>query len=275
VLRWDGSIESWNRGAEELYGFTEGEAIGRTTHALLRTIFPTPWVQIHAHMEQTGFWEGELRHSAKDGREVIVSARHQIIRGDDGIARVLETNRDITGRKRAEEALRASEERFRSLAYATSHVIWIINPEGYVTEDYNNPSWRDFTGQTAEQILRRGWFDAIHPDDRARIGEIWQQAVDTKTIYNAEYRLRRRDGRYRWMIAWGTAVLNRDGKVTEWVGTSTDITERKQAEAALHENTERLGCVLETQREIASENLNYAALLQTILERMSRLLAAD
>ena len=105
VWRMGGRIEHWNRGAEELYGFSESEALGRVTHDLLKTIHLMPWPEIQATMRKHGQWEGELRHSTKEGREVIVSARHQIVRGDDGIERVLETNRDITERKRAEEAL--------------------------------------------------------------------------------------------------------------------------------------------------------------------------
>ncbi|HAM52458.1 MAG TPA: hypothetical protein DCP92_17815 [Nitrospiraceae bacterium] len=102
VWRVDGAIESWNRGAEELYGFTEGEAIGHKTHELLRTVHPVPWSEINATLKDRGNWEGELRHRTRDGREVIVSARHQLVYGRDGIARVMETNRDITGHHKAQ-----------------------------------------------------------------------------------------------------------------------------------------------------------------------------
>ena len=108
VWRLNGGIESWNLGAELLYGFTEKEALGKTTHKLLATIYPEPWEQIEAGLCKKGFWEGELRHRTKDGREVIVSARHQLIHSDDGVELVLETNRDITERKRDEEAIKAS-----------------------------------------------------------------------------------------------------------------------------------------------------------------------
>ena len=104
IIVWqvDGGIESWNRGAEQLYGFTESEALGCVTHTLLKTIHPAPWPEIQTAMRKRGQWEGELRHRTKDGREVFVSARLQLLHGDDGIDRVLETNRDITDRKQTE-----------------------------------------------------------------------------------------------------------------------------------------------------------------------------
>jgi two-component system, sensor histidine kinase and response regulator len=115
VWRLGGGIESWSRGAEELYGFTEAEALGRVTHELLRTVHPIPWPQIEAQLAGGGTWEGELRHRTKAGGEVLVSSRHQLVRDADGVRRVLESNRDITDRKRAEEAT-AERARLASLA---------------------------------------------------------------------------------------------------------------------------------------------------------------
>ena len=115
VWRLGGSIESWNRGAQQLYGYSESEALGRVTHELLGTIHSVPWPEIEAALQRFGHWEGELRHITKDGREVTVVSRHQLIVGTDGVERILETNRDITERKQAEEALQASEQRYRTL----------------------------------------------------------------------------------------------------------------------------------------------------------------
>ena len=218
----------------------------------------------------------EKRYLHKTGGIVWVNLTVGCVREAGGaIEYFISVVEDITERKQAEEALRLSEARFRSLALATSHLVWTISPEGRVLEDNPSPSWLHFTGQTSDEVQGLGWLDAIHPDDRAHVGEIWERAVEAKTIYDTEYRLRRRDGEYRWMVAKGVPMRDFRGSVLGWIGTCTDITERKQAEAALHESTERLSGVLETQREIASANLNYTALLQTILERMSRLLAAD
>jgi PAS domain S-box-containing protein len=116
VWRLGGNIEIWNHGAEELYGFDETEAIGCTTHELLHTTHPVPWPEIEATLLETGRWEGEARHRAKDGREVVVSTRHQLVQGDDGVQRVLETNRDITEHKKMEEELLHLNRTLRALS---------------------------------------------------------------------------------------------------------------------------------------------------------------
>lgn len=107
IIVWslDDGIEIWNRGAEQLYGYTQDEAKGKITHLLLRTAFPIPWPEIYKLLENHGNWEGELHHRTKDGREVIVSSRLQIIKGSDGISRILENNRDITEIKLVESQM--------------------------------------------------------------------------------------------------------------------------------------------------------------------------
>jgi PAS domain S-box-containing protein len=110
VWRTDGRIESWNRGAEEIYGFAESEATGRIVHELLDTADVTAKLDFEALMRVGGQWEGELRHRTKDGRDVIVSSRLQIGRGFDGGERVLEIDRDITDRIRAREELQSAHD---------------------------------------------------------------------------------------------------------------------------------------------------------------------
>jgi len=102
VWKLDGAIESWNRGAERLYGYSELEAIGKMTQALLAPRFPKPWKAILEDMRIVGWWEGEVRQHTRDSREVVVSARIQLITGSDGIDRVLEVNRDITETRRVQ-----------------------------------------------------------------------------------------------------------------------------------------------------------------------------
>ena len=102
VWELDGAIESWNVGAERLYGYSEPEAVGKVAHKLLAPRFPKPWDEILRQMRKLGSWEGEVRQETRDNREVVVSARIQLIKGSDGIERVLEVNRDVTEARRAQ-----------------------------------------------------------------------------------------------------------------------------------------------------------------------------
>src|ERR1700747_1213886 len=112
--RLQGSIEFWNAGAERLYGFAPVEAVGRVGHSLLQTKFPVEFAELRSQLRNERYWSGELRHTCKDGREVIVDSRMQLFSDDT----VLEVNRDVTEakalineRKQIEHALRESEQR--------------------------------------------------------------------------------------------------------------------------------------------------------------------
>ena len=111
VRRMDNVITYWNRGANELYGWSSHEALGRPSHELLRTEFPEPLKQINPKLRQTNRWEGELIHATRDGRRLVVSSRWSLQRDERGEPfAILETNTDVTERKRAEEALRRSRD---------------------------------------------------------------------------------------------------------------------------------------------------------------------
>ena len=107
VSDFDSAIAYWNRGAEETYGWSSGDVLGRTTHDLLRTKFPESREAVDASLERDGRWDGELIHIRRDGREVIVESRHALLRDDRGEASaILEINRDITSRRALERAQR-------------------------------------------------------------------------------------------------------------------------------------------------------------------------
>jgi PAS domain S-box-containing protein len=138
---------------------------------------------------------------------------------------------DVTGRKEAEERLRVSEERHRSYIEVTGELGWTTNRHGEVVEDL--PTWRNFTGQSVEEIRGAGWANALHPDDVEQTMNAWNNAVVTRKAYEVEYRIRRHDGMYRDFLARGVPVSNHDGSIREWVGTCIDITERKASEEIL------------------------------------------
>ncbi|MBD2496029.1 response regulator [Nostoc sp. FACHB-280] len=146
---------------------------------------------------------------------------------EDGIAIYFS---DITQRKQTEIALSQSEERYRSLVAATSAVVWVTDPLGEFID--LQPSWEEYTGQSWQDYAGWGWVQVIHPEDRERVQQQWQQALDYKKYYEAEIRLwHHPTGEYRYMIARGVPVLNPDGSVREWIGTDTDIHDRKLVEA--------------------------------------------
>lgn len=114
VWRQPGGVEFWNKGATLLYGFEAQEALGKVTRDLLQTRHPRPWEEIEAELRERGFWEGELRHITKAGEEVFVASRYQLVSDNSDTMLVLETNRDITRRKRAETELNAARQQIMS-----------------------------------------------------------------------------------------------------------------------------------------------------------------
>ena len=163
MLAWklDGPIEFWNAGAERLYGFSPGEAIGQSSHAILQTKFPLPLPRVCAQLRDIGQWSGELHHICKDGREVIVDSRMQLL--DDT---VLEVNRDITDCKQFENALGETEQRLRwlaSIVELSDDAIVSKNLDGIVTS-WNRGAERIFGHAAAEAIGQP--ITIVIPEDR-------------------------------------------------------------------------------------------------------------
>ncbi|ODG96308.1 hypothetical protein A4S05_19065 [Nostoc sp. KVJ20] len=149
-------------------------------------------------------------------------------------------------------ALRDSEARYRSLAEASASIVWRAAPWGNVVDDI--PTWQAFTGQSPEQYKGWGWVEALHPEDRSSMVEIWQQAFPTRSIAVAEYRVLRHDGEYRYMNIRGVPILDEIGEIREWVGMCVDITERKQAEEKLRESEARFRLLAENSTDIISRH---------------------
>lgn len=228
----DGIITSWNPAAEQLFGYSAAEIIGQPMLKLFPPERQHEEVEILEHIgrgEKVGNYE--TVRVRKDGVRVAIAVTISPIHDSEGrITGASKIARDITQQKAAAEALQRSEERFRSLVTTTSQIVWNTNAEGMVSSPM--PSWRAYTGQTEAEIQSLGWADALHPDDVARTMKVWRRAVETQSLYETEYRLRRQDGVYREFKVRGAPVMNEDGSLREWVGTCTDITERKQAEEA-------------------------------------------
>ena len=162
------------------------------------------------------YWDWTLE-PIMDGKREVVSL----------VVSLVET----TGRKRAEEALRESEERLRATVETASQAIWETNAEGEVVSD--SPSWRAYTGQTMEECLGHGWMNAVHPEDRKLAERQWRDAVAAGQKVNIEFRLRSSDGGYRWTNLRAAPLRDARGRIVKWVGMNLDIEDRKRAEEAL------------------------------------------
>jgi PAS domain S-box-containing protein len=149
--------------------------------------------------------------------------------------------RDITERKKAEAALQASAARFREMANALPHIAWTTQPDGSV--DYLNQGWYDYSGLSFDETRDLGWTTVFHPDDLERARGVWIAAVEAGVPSELEYRLRRADGEYRWHLARSRPV-HEDGELVKWVGTATDIEDRRRAEEALRQSQEDLELAL-------------------------------
>lgn len=157
---------------------------------------------------------------------------------------------DITDRKRADERLRESEQRFRSLSELVPQMLWSADAKGEVT--YVNERWAEYTGQTQAEAQGRGSFAVVHPDDLAMVKTSWQSAIEAETAHEIEVRIRHRDGGYRWFLARGVPVRNEEGRVERWFGACTDIDDLKRSQEALV-RTEKLASVGRMAATVAHE----------------------
>jgi PAS domain S-box-containing protein len=143
---------------------------------------------------------------------------------------------------RAEDALLLSEQRYRSLMLAIAQIVWTTDARGQVIED--QPGWRAYSGQTAQEIQGEGWLAALDPDSREAAVSAWVQAASRGLPYETEWRLRRRDGEYRCFSIRAAPVRAGNGAVREWIGCNIDITDRQQREEELQRLYTETGAAL-------------------------------
>jgi len=165
----------------------------------------------------------------------------------------------------AEEGIRRSEERYRSLVQGGAQVVWVAGPDGAMKED--SPEWRWITGQSAEAYIGQGWLDSIHPEDRERVERDWRECVRTGKVFDDRYRIRTKSGSYRHYDVRAVPI-ERDGKIVEWVGASTDVTSQREAEEMRGRLTEQLSAAaLRTARlQQATSMLAEALTVEQVVE---------
>lgn len=162
--------------------------------------------------------------------------------------------RDTVERKRAEQARREGEERFRLIANTAPVMIWMSSPDKLCT--YFNQSWLEFTGRALEAELGNGWIQGVHIEDRQRCLETYSQAFDRREPFKMEYRLRRHDREYRWIHATGVPRLDEDVSFAGYIGSCIDITDLKTAEEALRTVSGKLIEAQEQERSRIARDLH-------------------
>jgi PAS domain S-box-containing protein len=227
MLTWrlDGPIEFWNAGAERLYGFAQAEAVGRTSHALLRTEFPIDFAHLRSQLKDGRNWLGELRHICKDGSKVVVESRMQLF----GDSLVLEANRDITKRIEIEVALRESEQRLRwidSVVESSDDAIVSKNLDGIITS-WNSGAERLFH-YTAEEAIGQP-ITMIIPQDRLDEERVILARLRRgERIDHFETVRQRKHGGLISISLTVSPVKNAEGKTVGASKIARDITEQKR-----------------------------------------------
>jgi PAS domain S-box-containing protein len=242
IVVWDldGRITFWNKGAEDTYGWPVEEALGQVVHELLQTRFPLPLGEIKATVLTQGHWEGELEHTTRDGKSLIITSRWTLQRNEQGAPRtLLEINRDITERKLAEEQLRNLTERLSLAMRSASIGVWDWDLHTNTTV-WDDTIFAIFGIPKMVPMAYEKFTQRVHPDDLPKVQASLERAIQGKTQDFVEFRITRPDGSMRHIYSASGVVLDERGNVVRVVGTAVDITERKQMEAQIEANKVQL-----------------------------------
>jgi PAS domain S-box-containing protein len=232
-----GRITAWNRAAEDMFGWTAADALGRLWTEFLTMaradIDPASMVR---GLARHGRWRGEIRFYHRDGAAAVSEINIMALKDEAGQSTGFVTvSRDVTENRRAQEALRESEGRFRQLAENIEQVFWMWDPDR--TEIfYVGPAYEAIWGHSCQSLYQkpRSFVEAIHPADRRRVLTHYQR--HKRAGYEVDYRVVRPDGSIRWVRDRAFPIRNDEGQVYRMAGITEDITLRKQAEDALRES---------------------------------------
>jgi PAS domain S-box-containing protein len=242
-------ITFWNRGAEDMYGWAATEALEQVAHSLLQTEFLQDDLDLDAILLEVGHWEGELIHQRWDKREIIVESRQVLVRDEEGNPKgFLEVERDITDRKLSDFALKESEQRYATLTRLVPVGIFRCDRQGNYT--YVNERWCEIAGISNQEAMGEGWKGVLHPKDRDRVLEMWQLAIAENLPFSLEFRLRKANNRTIWLFAQAFPEVAADGSTIGYIGSVTDISDRKATEIALQASEARFRQMAETIQDV-------------------------
>jgi PAS domain S-box-containing protein len=241
----------WSDRLREIYQLPPGapatrEEVGRRIHpadlaavAAATAAATAPggdgWMQVEHRVVRP---DGEVRWLDVRGRATFAAGR---------AVRLAGVALDVTDRRRAEEAVRTSEERYRTLTEAIPQIVWNADPAGEVT--YFNRRWLDYTGLPLDRAAGRGWLDAVHPDDRDRVGAEWRDTIETGNgsadRFAHELRLKDAGGGYRWFLSVAVPLRRPDGTVDQWIGSMADVHDGKTAAERVAESERFLAATID------------------------------
>ena len=221
-----------SKGIEDLTGYPADEFTSRRLNyadIMLPEDRPATREAVFTALRERRMYEAEHRIRHKDGSVRWIWARGHGVFAPDGSLRFIEgLNLDMTRQKQAEERLRESEQRWRILTETLPQLVWSATPDG--TCDYFSAQWTEHTGIAEADLLGWRWLETLHPDDREPTRRFWLESVAGHHSYDIEYRVRRRDGEYRWFKTRGVPIRDTGGNIVKWFGTCTDITELRDSE---------------------------------------------
>jgi PAS domain S-box-containing protein len=223
-----------NKALLEMWGRNWEEAIGKG----LRELGYEEWhAQLHEReIDEIAATKKTIRGTvsfphATLGKRIYDYILSPVLNDQGEVEAVSGVTRDISDIKKVEEALLESEHRFRNLADSAPVMIWMTDETGHCF--YLNKQWYDFTGQTIEEGHGMGWTNAVHPDERQKAGDIFMKASEACLPYRIEFRLRRHDGSYHWVIDSAEPRIDENGRFLGFIGSVVDIHYRKEAEEEL------------------------------------------
>jgi PAS domain S-box-containing protein len=246
TARSDGSLDFFNKRWLEYLGLSLDDLGGWRWTAVVHPEDLEELVSKWRSALATGEpYEAEARVRRSDGEYRWMLLRKVPLHDQSGnIVKWYGSGVDIEDRRRAEDAVRRSEDRLRLIIDTIPQQIWNTTPDGLL--DFCNLQFRSDVGLTLEELQGEGWQRIIHPDDRERALKVWRESVTNGTPFEQEVRHRRADGQYRWSLVRGVPLRDPEGRSVRWYGTSTDIEDRKRAEDAVRHSEERLRLVIDT-----------------------------
>jgi PAS domain S-box-containing protein len=244
-----------------MVGYKRNELIGKSSVILYvsKEEFENSGLKVYSLIEEKGTGSVETVFKCKNGNLLNVILSSTPLDKTDHSKGVTFTVLDITERKKSEKALKESQQLFQTLSQASPVGIFRTKPDGYTT--YVNPKWMELSGLTFDEAIGFGWLKAVHPDDREQVEGKWKSDVHLQESSVAEYRFLRDDDSVVWLM--GNAVPEWiDGRIIGYIGTITDITERKHAEIALKRSEEKYRRIFDNIQDVYYETLVDGTVLE-------------